>query len=576
MSEVTELHDKFLRERLGFRCQEGRPENERLGVLSGGNAIGSLFSAWNPETKEQVVLKVWFASLDELDEVFKEIFILRQMSNQCSSSFPKLITTQIIPVSKETTGETLEMLNEDDDDNDDNDNGPSIHRVIMTMSRSEGDMDKILDEIHTWQKDEVLQLILDIVQALDYLHLRGITHNDIKPKNILMDGKRAKLTDLGLSMLDNPVFRRGVHHLVTVPYRPPEFWPFVYSSYSVGKTLYPKELFLKTDQKDKKIRNHQNLFHPFKSDAWSCGILFAEMAASIIMQKKMTLWEQTKIFRYIKEDHEPGQNEDEANPQRVMKFLLACKGWDDDQKVDARQRFVNFLFSERIHGEYPHEIQDGWLLLSRLFRLPFTRRPGDHRCSILLHIAARLLRLDPGERWDMKQVISYVQMHMTHKTLSRITLSPRGKRKRKHPPAEHSDSSTNDSSTNETRTYRVNKLGKSSHWKIVDQTIEEIKNLWKTDTRVYIETFNRNLSRIRELSHKMLLLYSKKELPKQKQAAIVIIAALLVWGGNATRSLLKKNAPIAKFAFSSSKEMLATMVNTFQDIVNSKSTMLLL
>jgi serine/threonine-protein kinase len=77
---------------------------------------------------------------------------------------------------------------------------------------------------------EVVKIIEQTLDALDYAHRLGFVHRDIKEQNILVDGKypsyRAKLTDFGLSKSYKQTGMSGVTMVGdvagTIAYMPPE------------------------------------------------------------------------------------------------------------------------------------------------------------------------------------------------------------------------------------------------------------------------------------------------------------------------------------------------------------------
>lgn len=70
--------------------------------------------------------------------------------------------------------------------------------------------------------EEIYKLFLQIVDGVEYIHSKNICHGDIKPQNILTDGKVAKITDFGTSKLIEDLFIKTIDGGGTWAYMAPE------------------------------------------------------------------------------------------------------------------------------------------------------------------------------------------------------------------------------------------------------------------------------------------------------------------------------------------------------------------
>ena len=117
-----------------------------------------------------------------------------------------------------------------------------LHGSIIDESYGPGDgsqpavlliMERLKRDLYTAIKQGIsycdrLQVSLDVVSGLRYLHSRGLVHRDIKLKNVLLDGNnRGKLSDLGFckpgALLSGSVVGTPIH-------MPPEIFTGAYDA----------------------------------------------------------------------------------------------------------------------------------------------------------------------------------------------------------------------------------------------------------------------------------------------------------------------------------------------------------
>jgi eukaryotic-like serine/threonine-protein kinase len=74
-------------------------------------------------------------------------------------------------------------------------------RVYMVMEWVDGRLlRKILDEEHKLPPERAVQLAVRILDALEYIHSRGVAHRDLKPENVMVDNSdNIKLIDFGIA-----------------------------------------------------------------------------------------------------------------------------------------------------------------------------------------------------------------------------------------------------------------------------------------------------------------------------------------------------------------------------------------
>jgi serine/threonine protein kinase len=113
--------------------------------------------------------------------------------------------------------------------------------------------------------NKIFRLLRPILDGLQVLHKHGYIHQDIKPANMLYNGKKVYLIDFGIMESSKKVYREGNKHVLShhYPYYPPEYKLYVHGNKPFN-TFYLK--FIENFSGFPEISgNHVNLIDVMKS-----------------------------------------------------------------------------------------------------------------------------------------------------------------------------------------------------------------------------------------------------------------------------------------------------------------------
>lgn len=193
---------------------------EKDGANSGEGTYGVVYKARNKTTGRLVALKKMKHSISEegiSSTSLREIAVLKHLQHPNIVSLIEYI------------------LNEG--------------KLYLVFEHVDKDLKKYMVAVNGHlSPDLVLSYAHQLIQGIDYCHLNGVLHRDLKPQNILVtrDGK-LKIADFGLARSFIPPIRPYTHEVITLWYRPPEIL--------LGQKAYS-----------------------LPADMWSVGAIIAEMS----------------------------------------------------------------------------------------------------------------------------------------------------------------------------------------------------------------------------------------------------------------------------------------------------------
>ena len=85
------------------------------------------------------------------------------------------------------------------------DTGRDHGTIFIAMEILRGKSLKDLIREKTLSHNEIVHIGVQVAEALDFAHRKGIVHRDIKPSNIIIDPDgNAKITDFGIAHIEDP------------------------------------------------------------------------------------------------------------------------------------------------------------------------------------------------------------------------------------------------------------------------------------------------------------------------------------------------------------------------------------
>ncbi|MCD8386883.1 MAG: serine/threonine protein kinase [Bacteroidales bacterium] len=160
-------------------CFDPRPEEQGGSKLLGSGAMGDVFLGYRDSNKSPVAIK-------QVKEAYANQPQIRARAKQeASLAFRHKNLIEILGSCQwdEAAGPFFILSNYV--------NGIGIREFVM-------DLPKEVDKTK-----KVIELMVSVLDALDYLHNRGIIHRDVKPSNIMIENNaNVRLMDLGIARLN--------------------------------------------------------------------------------------------------------------------------------------------------------------------------------------------------------------------------------------------------------------------------------------------------------------------------------------------------------------------------------------
>ncbi len=165
----------------------------------GRGAMGVVYKGFDPLIERTVAIKT--VRKDALDEEEAEDLLARFKREAQAAG--RLIHPNIV---------TVYEYGEDND------------TAFIAMEYVKGrELKEIIDNNERFSLDDIINIMVQLLDALDYSHSQGVVHRDIKPGNIIvLDNGMIKVTDFGIARIESSTLTQFGDVMGTPSYMSPE------------------------------------------------------------------------------------------------------------------------------------------------------------------------------------------------------------------------------------------------------------------------------------------------------------------------------------------------------------------
>jgi serine/threonine-protein kinase len=170
-----------------------------IGRELGRGAMGVVYEGFDPQIERAVAIKTILKSSVEKHELAETFSRFRREARAAGRlTHPKIVS--------------IYEYGEDDD----------MAFIVMELIHGK-ELKDFFDQQNRFPIHDGIRIVMQILDALDYSHSRGVVHRDIKPANILItDGGKIKVADFGIAKVDSSHMTQVGMVLGTPTYMSPE------------------------------------------------------------------------------------------------------------------------------------------------------------------------------------------------------------------------------------------------------------------------------------------------------------------------------------------------------------------